>query len=867
MDQKQKQKLKKFIKELNSIKGRHTELVSVYIPAGYDINKIIQHLQQEQGTASNIKDKTTRTHVIDSLEKMIRHLRLYKKTPENGLAAFSGNASDVDSKVDLKVWSIEPPEPITTRMYRCDQSFVLNLLEDMMEVKEVYGLIVLDRREANIGLLKGTYLKELASFTSDVPGKTTKGGQCCSLGSLVQTSGGDIKKIKDLHNPYIVKSLDNKNFKLNDSPILDKWKVKKNKVYKITTKHPRLELSTSEDHLFLYYDGDIKEKPAKELKIGDCLLTPEKIEVNGKLQKLKTKKYYNSYSINQTGRKLLKKLRIKKEDYQKKLAKKLELTQTAISFIELGKRNISYGILKKLCIYLNLDTNEFIEKYSLPAQKIKLPNLLDETLAQIVGYLLGDGNIENTRLNFSERDEETVLYYKKLICNYFNAKGRYRHRDKKNYYELRIQGKPISKFIKKEFPEIKNARDSIIPSKILRSPNKILASFLKGLYDAEGFISGQKVTIALNNEILIRQIQIALLRFGIINSFLEYDNKRNPHTDNHKFIVDITERESAVLFRDYIGFSFSDKKNKLNHLIKNVGEKSSVRQILYNGSKIRGILKQFNLNTSTRHFLGASNFFVNRDVMSKKRFEKIILSKIRDVNAKDYLTKIRDISVLPTKIQKIRIINKKTPMVDISVKNQNFIANGILVHNSQQRYARIREIAAKEFFKKVGDAANKLFLEMKDLKGIIIGGPIPTKESFFDGDFLNNEVKKKVIGMRDLAYTGEFGLNELIDKSKDLLKEQAVIKERKILEKFFTLLAKEPNKVTYGQNKTRKALEMGAVDILLLSESLDDKEIEEFGKIAERYNTDVEIISTDTEGGIQLRELGEVAAILRFPIS
>ena len=37
MDKRKVQKLKKFIKELEAIKGRHTELVSVYVPQGYDL--------------------------------------------------------------------------------------------------------------------------------------------------------------------------------------------------------------------------------------------------------------------------------------------------------------------------------------------------------------------------------------------------------------------------------------------------------------------------------------------------------------------------------------------------------------------------------------------------------------------------------------------------------------------------------------------------------------------------------------------------------------------------------------------------------------------------------------------------------------
>lgn len=174
---KERKKLRDFVTKLTLIKGRHTELVSVYIPTGYDIQKIINHLQQEQGTASNIKDARTRKHVQDSLEKTIRHLRLFRKTPENGLAVFAGNTSKQEGKIDIEVFSIEPPEPITTRLYRCDHTFVLDILKDMMEHKEIYGLIAVDKREATLGVLKGTSIQKLTKLTSGVPGKIKAGGQ------------------------------------------------------------------------------------------------------------------------------------------------------------------------------------------------------------------------------------------------------------------------------------------------------------------------------------------------------------------------------------------------------------------------------------------------------------------------------------------------------------------------------------------------------------------------------------------------------------------------------------------------------------------------------------------------------------------
>lgn len=177
LTEKQKYELKKFVKNLNQYRRTHTELVTVYIPQDYDINKIINHLFQEKGTASNIKSASTRNNVQVALEKMIQHLRLFKKTPEHGLAVFSGNVAEREGQQDYKVFSIEPPVPLKTRIYRCDKTFVLDLLDDMLETKEVYGLIVVDRRDADIAILKGKTIIPVLKTHSHVPGKMKAGGQ------------------------------------------------------------------------------------------------------------------------------------------------------------------------------------------------------------------------------------------------------------------------------------------------------------------------------------------------------------------------------------------------------------------------------------------------------------------------------------------------------------------------------------------------------------------------------------------------------------------------------------------------------------------------------------------------------------------
>ncbi len=512
LTEKQKYELKKVIQDLSSHKARHTELISVYIPEGYDMNKIIKDLQQEQGTATNIKDATTRKNVIDALEKMVQHLRLFKKTPEHGLAVFSGNVAAREGQQDFQVWSIEPPVPLKTRIYRCDKGFVLDLLEDMLETKEVYGLVVMDRREGDIALLKGKTIVPITKTKSNVPGKTRAGGQCVHGATLVTLDNEKQIPIKDIkHNKNMVLSLN------------------------------------------------------RELKI-------------------------------------------------------------------------------------------------VPVEK----------------------------QGFYERNVNELLYIK------------------------------------------------------LKSGKEIKLTLEHPLFTRGGWASAKD--IPLGGEIAIQN------------------------------------------------------KNE-----------------------------NINLNS-----------------------QQVLIQVLKSEVCWDEI------------IQVERLIGK-FKVYDISVPNyHNFIANGLIVHNSAKRYEHLREDAAKDFYKKIGELMKNEFLENKNLKGIIVGGPGPTKYDFVDGGYITNEVKKKIIAIKDLSYTGDFGFEELVDKSQDVLAQEEIAAEKGIMGRFFELLSKKPGMVVYGEKETMEKLRIGAVGVLLLSESLNDKKTEEFEKEAKKVAAEVRIISTETREGVQLRDMGKAAAILRY---
>ncbi|MBR9689879.1 MAG: peptide chain release factor 1 [Candidatus Altiarchaeota archaeon] len=166
---------KKKLQQLKKYRGRHTELVSVIVPAGCDLNRIVNQVTQEKGTAVNIKSKKTRLNVMTALEKIHQHLTLFKQTPEHGIAIFAGNVGN--ERDDWVMESIIPPEPLQARVYKCDQTFYLDAFNDMLAPKDVYGLVVIERRGATIGILKGKRIDVLKSFKSIIPGKFRAGGQ------------------------------------------------------------------------------------------------------------------------------------------------------------------------------------------------------------------------------------------------------------------------------------------------------------------------------------------------------------------------------------------------------------------------------------------------------------------------------------------------------------------------------------------------------------------------------------------------------------------------------------------------------------------------------------------------------------------
>ncbi|MGI0064292.1 MAG: peptide chain release factor aRF-1 [Nitrosopumilaceae archaeon] len=174
-------KIRKTLEELSQKSGRGTELISLYVPQGKQLHEVITSLREEQGTADNIKSDLTRTHVVDSLSKVVQRLKMYKKTPERGLVMFCGalppeGGGPLGSEV-VTVYEIDPPKDLKTFLYRCDDHFHVDILKDMLKDDNLIGFLAIDSKDAGWGLLHGDKIEVLKETGSGVAGKHRQGGQ------------------------------------------------------------------------------------------------------------------------------------------------------------------------------------------------------------------------------------------------------------------------------------------------------------------------------------------------------------------------------------------------------------------------------------------------------------------------------------------------------------------------------------------------------------------------------------------------------------------------------------------------------------------------------------------------------------------
>ncbi|MBI4448254.1 mRNA surveillance protein pelota [Candidatus Woesearchaeota archaeon] len=165
------------------------------------------------------------------------------------------------------------------------------------------------------------------------------------------------------------------------------------------------------------------------------------------------------------------------------------------------------------------------------------------------------------------------------------------------------------------------------------------------------------------------------------------------------------------------------------------------------------------------------------------------------------------------------------------------------------------------------------YVDRHQIKKIVIASPAFWKENLIKIiEKKHPELKEKIIQASCNA-TGKNGINEILKRGEVItaLRDERVTKEISLVEELLKEIGKNELAV-YGFEETKKSAEAGAIKNLLLTDEFLQKtreegkykQLEEVMRIVEKTKGEINIISTEHDGGKKLKGIGGIAGILKY---
>ena len=389
-------------------------------------------------------------------------------------------------------------------------------------------------------------------------------GHCLAPDTLVLLADGrviPIAKIKDGESVFTFNLITKK---------LEPARVKVTKhespayLYNLRTSFGSLRC-TGQHRIFVMSEEKIIEKKAEDLKKGDVLIIPKNIEIKERkiqFRPIFVKRYFKA---TQEANHLIKTRFQELQLTQVACASSTGISEAYMNHIFKNDRNFREDELRKLLPQLSIEFNQnyFIPQNTIHGKFIILPAESSPELMQILGYLLGDGTVKERCVRFKDLDKELLYVYQDLIKKVFNIQGRVGPMNDTRAWLLEVNSFYLCQWLKENVIY----RQEEFLSELGQLPQNEITAFLRGIFDAEGSVNLQsgQVSLRITNERLVKIAQLFLLRCGIPTTF--YTENKNVKNWNDCYGILLNNLYSFRKFMSMIGFSSKIKLEQLNTLI------------------------------------------------------------------------------------------------------------------------------------------------------------------------------------------------------------------------------------------------------------------------------------------------------------
>ena len=326
----------------------------------------------------------------------------------------------------------------------------------------------------------------------------------------------------------------------------------------------------------------------------------------------------------------------------------------------------------------------------------KLNNGIELTpqLSEIIGLYVGDGSLYKKRpkrfkICFDKKDNDTKDYAintLNLEIKTITKSVAYEEEDKDNLW-LRLNSCEFVKLMVENDLNSKTcALDAEIPEIILKSDEKVLCAFLRGLFDSDGWCYPSSTSLQLGfataSEKLSEQVQVALHSLGILSRRVKITNHSNGRfSDKPYWKLTIYDAENKQKFKK-IGF-ISTRKQKCLDNFKSDSSHSSI----YHPVLVKEFIDEVYTKMIGNGTFRSCNDNRKRNILRIRKSGKINIDLLKELS-KEFNTKNRLSNYINSgyefdTVEQIR--SGYTDTYDISVPNNNtYLANGMVSHNTLQ---------------------------------------------------------------------------------------------------------------------------------------------------------------------------------------
>jgi peptide chain release factor subunit 1 len=197
---------------------------------------------------------------------------------------------------------------------------------------------------------------------------------------------------------------------------------------------------------------------------------------------------------------------------------------------------------------------------------------------------------------------------------------------------------------------------------------------------------------------------------------------------------------------------------------------------------------------------------------------------------------------------------------------------------SALRFARLRLEKRHNYVRKVAEFATQLFIiegQRPNVQGLVLAGSADFKSELMRSDLFDPRLAKIVIKLVDVSYGGEQGLNQAIEMSADTLSNVKLMKEKKLLQKYFDEISLDTGKFCFMVEDTLKALDLGAVEDLIIWDNLEtnryvlrntttgEEKVIHLSKEQEKNKAELEVFR-DAETGAEMETIEKEALVEWF---